>query len=167
MILQGQDGELRLIEFGSGTTYYLEVLFCEMDFSGSQLIPHTQNVFQTMSNGTEDLWDALGGHTKDMAHNDDRLQITHSGHYEVHSNISFDGAQNDVFHVAIAVNDIPTKHVSEFKTSSGDTVNLTVLGIVTGSAGDFIRLMYKNNEAGNDMTLKAGTVLARWIDALD
>jgi len=35
MILQGQDGELRIIEYGdSGTTYYLEVLFCEMDFNG-------------------------------------------------------------------------------------------------------------------------------------
>ena len=30
MLFQGKDGELRLIDFGdSGTTYYLEVLFCE------------------------------------------------------------------------------------------------------------------------------------------
>ena len=32
--IQGRDGELRLIEYGhQGTTYYLEVLFCEMDFT--------------------------------------------------------------------------------------------------------------------------------------
>ena len=42
MILQGQDGELRLIEFGSGTTYYLEVLFCEMDFSGPTSRPRAE-----------------------------------------------------------------------------------------------------------------------------
>lgn len=40
-IFQGYDGELRLYSYGnvygtdpSGTTFYLEVLFCEMDFSG-------------------------------------------------------------------------------------------------------------------------------------
>ncbi len=41
MIYQGKDGELRIYSFGtiygaepSGTTYYMEVLFCEMDFNG-------------------------------------------------------------------------------------------------------------------------------------
>lgn len=34
-ILQGYDGELRLIEYGiSGTTYHLEILFCDMNFRG-------------------------------------------------------------------------------------------------------------------------------------
>ena len=34
-IFQGYDGELRLYEYGNGgTSYYLEVLFCEMDFNG-------------------------------------------------------------------------------------------------------------------------------------
>lgn len=43
MILQGQDGELRLIEFGNaGTTYFLEVLFCEMDFSGPTSRPRAE-----------------------------------------------------------------------------------------------------------------------------
>jgi len=35
MLFQGKDGELRLIEHGTGgTTYHLEVLFWEMDFTG-------------------------------------------------------------------------------------------------------------------------------------
>lgn len=34
-IFQGYDGELRLYDYGTGgTSHYLEVLFCEMDFSG-------------------------------------------------------------------------------------------------------------------------------------
>ena len=38
MLFQGKDGELRVIDYGldtvSGSTrYYMEVLFCEMDFS--------------------------------------------------------------------------------------------------------------------------------------
>lgn len=43
MIFQGKDGELRVIEHGTnGTTYYLEVLFCEMDFTGPTRRPHTE-----------------------------------------------------------------------------------------------------------------------------
>ena len=43
MIFQGKDGELRLIEFGlSGTTYYAEVLFSEMDFTGPISRPRTE-----------------------------------------------------------------------------------------------------------------------------
>ena len=35
MILQGKDGELRMYDHGlNGTTYYLEVLFTDMNFSG-------------------------------------------------------------------------------------------------------------------------------------
>jgi len=45
MIFQGKDGELRLIEYGpvpSSTTYYLEVLFCDMNFSGPIKRPKTE-----------------------------------------------------------------------------------------------------------------------------
>jgi len=48
MLLQGKDGELRIYEKGairgsdpSGTTYWLEVLFCEMNFSGPTSRPRT------------------------------------------------------------------------------------------------------------------------------
>ena len=48
-IFQGYDGELRLYSYGSiygadagSSTYYLEVLFCEMDFSGPLARPHTE-----------------------------------------------------------------------------------------------------------------------------
>jgi len=42
MLLQGKDGELRIAEFGlNGTTRYLEVLFCEMNFSGPTSRPRT------------------------------------------------------------------------------------------------------------------------------
>ena len=35
MLFQGKDGELRISDQGlSGTTYYLEILFCEMNMSG-------------------------------------------------------------------------------------------------------------------------------------
>ena len=43
MTFQGKDGELRLFDFGlSGTTYYFEVLFSEMDFTGPISRPRTE-----------------------------------------------------------------------------------------------------------------------------
>jgi hypothetical protein len=49
MLFQGKDGELRLYEKGaisgaepSGTTYYFEILFTEMDFSGPTSRPKTE-----------------------------------------------------------------------------------------------------------------------------
>lgn len=47
MNLQGQDGELRIVEWGNvgtrvGTTYYLEILFCEMDFSAATSRPRAE-----------------------------------------------------------------------------------------------------------------------------
>ncbi|MBU2685714.1 MAG: hypothetical protein KKF27_20925 [Gammaproteobacteria bacterium] len=43
MLFQGKDGELRLFDFGlSGTTYYLEILFSEMDFAGPTARPRTE-----------------------------------------------------------------------------------------------------------------------------
>ena len=42
-ILQGYDGELRISDYGlSGTTYHLEVLFCEMDFTGPVARPQPE-----------------------------------------------------------------------------------------------------------------------------
>jgi len=42
-LVQGQDGELRITEHGlSGTTYYLEVLFTGMDFSGPIARPYPE-----------------------------------------------------------------------------------------------------------------------------
>lgn len=43
MIFQGKDGELRIIEFGlSGTTRYLKILFCEMNYDGPIARPRTE-----------------------------------------------------------------------------------------------------------------------------
>src|SRR3990167_360645 len=49
MLWQGMDGELRIYSFGkiygsepSGTTYYLEVLFTEMNFTGPISRPRTE-----------------------------------------------------------------------------------------------------------------------------
>ena len=42
MLLSGKDGELRLADLGSGgTTYYFQVLFMEMDFTGPISRPRT------------------------------------------------------------------------------------------------------------------------------
>ena len=42
MIFQGKDGELRIIEYGSGATrYYMEVLFCEMNLTGAIARPRS------------------------------------------------------------------------------------------------------------------------------
>lgn len=51
---QGLDGELRLIEQGAGAvTHYLEVLFCEMDFSGPIARPRKEETL-IMDRGTFD-----------------------------------------------------------------------------------------------------------------
>lgn len=43
MLFQGKDGELRLLEYGSGgTSYYLKVLFCEMDLDAPTSRPRTE-----------------------------------------------------------------------------------------------------------------------------
>lgn len=43
MEFQGKDGELRLCDYGyNGTSYYLEVLFSEMDFTGPLARPKTE-----------------------------------------------------------------------------------------------------------------------------
>jgi len=43
MIFQGKDGELRINDHGlNGTTHYLEVLFCEMNFTGPTARPKTE-----------------------------------------------------------------------------------------------------------------------------
>jgi len=44
MQLQGQDGELRLYSRGgAGTTYYLQILFCEMDLTAPTSKPRTED----------------------------------------------------------------------------------------------------------------------------
>jgi len=44
MLFQGKDGELRIAELGSGgTTHYLSVLFCEMDFTGPTSRPRIED----------------------------------------------------------------------------------------------------------------------------
>uniref|UniRef100_A0A6M3IDZ2 Tail protein n=1 Tax=viral metagenome TaxID=1070528 RepID=A0A6M3IDZ2_9ZZZZ len=44
MLFAGKDGELRLADKGSGgTTYYLPVLFCEMDFTGPTSRPRVED----------------------------------------------------------------------------------------------------------------------------
>ena len=43
MLLQGQDGELRISDAGrTGVTHYVEVLFAEMDFTGPTSRPRTE-----------------------------------------------------------------------------------------------------------------------------
>ena len=43
MILQGKDGVVYVSDYGTaGTTYYMEVLFCEMDFTGPTSRPRTE-----------------------------------------------------------------------------------------------------------------------------
>jgi len=52
MILQGIDGQLSLQEFGNnGTTYGMQILFCEMDFSGPSSRPRTEETL-VMNRGT-------------------------------------------------------------------------------------------------------------------
>ena len=47
IILQGKDGQLNIADFGTnGTTYHLEVLFCEMDFSGPTSRPRTEETLK-------------------------------------------------------------------------------------------------------------------------
>jgi len=56
MLFQGKDGELRVIEKGSpykGSTYYLQVLFCNMDFSCPIERPRTEERI-IMNRGTFD-----------------------------------------------------------------------------------------------------------------
>ena len=44
MLFQGKDGEIRLADHGSGgTTYYLQILFCEMDFTGPTSRPRIED----------------------------------------------------------------------------------------------------------------------------
>ena len=49
MLLAGKDGELRIAEFGfgvtagTGTTHYMQVLFCEMDFTGPTSRPRIED----------------------------------------------------------------------------------------------------------------------------
>lgn len=44
ILFQGKDGDLRLADLGSGgTTYYLQVLFCEMDFTGPTSRPRVED----------------------------------------------------------------------------------------------------------------------------
>jgi len=51
MELQGQDGELRLYSRGAGgTTYFLQVLFCEMDFTAPTSRPRTEENLQMNRN---------------------------------------------------------------------------------------------------------------------
>ena len=53
-VLQGLDGELRILEYGeSGTSYYLEVLFCSMDFTGPVSRPKTEETL-VLNRGTFD-----------------------------------------------------------------------------------------------------------------
>ena len=47
MLFQGKDGELRITEYGSGVdssavTYYMKVLFCEMNYDGPVARPRTE-----------------------------------------------------------------------------------------------------------------------------
>ncbi len=58
MLLQGKDGELRLLDRGGitgaepgSTTYYLSLLFCEMDFTGPLSRPRTDETLM-MNRGT-------------------------------------------------------------------------------------------------------------------
>ena len=60
LALQGKDGELRIYEKGTAygaepgsTTYFLEVLFCEMDFSGPATRPRTEEMLM-MNRGNFD-----------------------------------------------------------------------------------------------------------------
>jgi len=54
LLLQGKDGELRLADFGSGgTTYYFQVLFSEMDFTGPTSRPRTEETM-VMDRGNMD-----------------------------------------------------------------------------------------------------------------
>jgi len=52
VILQGIDGQLSIQEFGNnGTTYGMQILFCEMDFSGPTTRPRTEETL-VMNRGT-------------------------------------------------------------------------------------------------------------------
>ena len=43
MLFQGKDGELRLYDYGNdGTTYYMKILFCEMNYDGPIARPRTE-----------------------------------------------------------------------------------------------------------------------------
>ena len=129
-------------------------------FADSSLaIAMAEDVYSPITNPTHTLYTS-GINVGDLNWRGDSVQVITAGNYEINWDLSFKGANTDIYHTTIFVNNVKQSGKGETKrdmtgTSIGVASGNTILTI---SATHWINLRIMNEANGNDATVSAGNI---------
>jgi hypothetical protein len=111
----------------------------------------TQNVWQKITNGNNDLYTVVDADGVTMQ--GDSITIVTPGDYMAWVSLSFNGNVQDVYHCAIYKNGVVTPFEMHRKTANNDTGNMSLSALLDDLAiGDDISLWIRNTGNANDPT---------------
>lgn len=122
----------------------------------------TQNVWQKITNGNNDLYTIIDNDGVAMA--GDSMTITTPGDYMLWVGMSFNGNVQDVYHCALYLNGAVTPFEMHRKTSNNDTGNMGFPALLDDLAiGDNISLWIQNTANDNDPVFISSQIIIRMI----
>ena len=131
-----------------------------MGFADSSFtIPMTQNIYAPITNTANTLY--ITGVNYGLTFAGDSIQVPETGDYEIEWDLSYSGANTDLYHIEIFVDGVDQKGKGEGQrdmsssnigSSSGHTIlSLTALQLIT--------LRIENTINNNDATVYAGNIV--------
>lgn len=124
----------------------------------AEVLSLTEDTWAKITNPYDSLYAII--ETNDITVDGDSITIQIPGDYIMSVTMSFNGNQQDVYHMAIYVNSLITRFESHRKTSSQDTGYFGINGYLDDLAvGDDICIKIQNTANNNDPTLISSQVI--------
>ena len=119
----------------------------------------SSSIYYPITNPTNNLY-TDGVEVGDLVWTGDSIQVTTAGNYEVLWELGMSGANTDVYHVTLWINNVKQagKGEAEVHLSIGDVINLSSHTIVAVGATNWVSLRIRNLANTNDPTVHSGNI---------
>ena len=137
------------------TKAYGTMGFADSSFS----IPMTQNIYYPITNTANTLY--ITGVNYGLTFAGDSIQVPEDGNYEIEWDLSYSGANTDLYHIEIFVDGVSSKGKGEGQrdmssSNIGSSSGHTILSL---TALQWITLRIENTINNNDATVYAGNIV--------
>ena len=137
------------------TKAYGTMGFADSSFS----IPMTQNIYYPITNTANNLY--ITGVNYGLTFAGDSIQVPEDGDYEIEWDLSYSGANTDLYHIEIFVDGVSSKGKGEGQrdmssSNIGSSSGHTILSL---TALQWITLRIENTINNNDATVYAGNIV--------
>lgn len=133
--------------------------FVTNGFADSSItIAMTQNLFHPVTNAANTLY--THGINVGAVQTGDSIQVQQNGYYSIEWDLSYSGANTDVYHIYISVNGTPQEGKGETNAdlSSNDAATSGGHTLLYLAANSWVKILIQNIANNNDATVNAGNL---------